>query len=460
MNDFLTAIFLKVAEKMGFTLQPKKYDTSDFFEVYDLSITSAISDRLSTITLTDSNLSVNGTNERAYFLNDFAERFWNTRIKSACVAALGTGDCLLKPNIVDDKIAVDIISNNNFCVTENIGDYIYGVLIKCDKFKKDNDIFERVEYHRLRTTVGITNCHIYQMAFKNGTEIPISSVEMWAEFPPEQIITNVDRLLVGRLKCPVINRDNLNSVNGVPITFGLDEIVSQAKIAYKRYNQEFSDKETKIFADKSVFSKDAKTGKSYIPKGMQNLFMKIRGAVDSTSIETYSPDIRDTSLENSIERNLRMIELFIGIGEGVISKSTLTYTNVDEVKASRSATFAFITNFRSAINQCIEDLMYSIDVFCNANSITSGGKYEVAFDWSDGYMESSQERFNQLIQALSVEVVDKAEVRAWVQSEDLETAKKWIEENNPENIALEPKIEEKINVEPTINEEIVGISTE
>lgn len=454
MNDFLTSIFLKIAEKMGLTLQPKKYDTSDFFEVYDLSITSAISDRLSTITLTDSNLSINGTNKRADFLNHFAERFWNTKIKSVCVASLGTGDCLVKPNITGDKIAVDIISNNNFCVTENIGDYIYGVLIKCDKFRDKNDTFERIEYHRLRETNGTSNCHIYQMAFKNGNEIPITSVPLWENYPPEQIITNVDRLLFGRLKCPTINRDNINSVNGVPITFGLDDIVKQAKVAYKRYNKEFEDKETKIFADKSMFAKDARTGNPYIPKGMQNLFMKIRGAVDSSSIETYSPDIRDNSLDNSIERNLRMIELFIGIGEGVISKSTLTYTNVDEVKASRSATFAFITTFRSAINQCVEDLMYAINVFCNANSVTPSGDYEVAFDWSDGYMESSQERFNQLIQALSVDVVDKAEVRAWVQSEDLETAKKWVEENNTESI-----IEEDISIEPKINEEIMEIST-
>ena len=429
MNDFLTAIFSKIAEKMGFILQPKKYDTSDFFETNDLSITHAISDRLSTITLMDSSITVSGNNKRAKYLNDFADRFWKTRIKTACVTALGTGDCLLKPNIVGENIAVDIISNNNFCITESIGDYIYGVLIKCDKFSKGNDIYERVEYHRLREANGTSNCHIYQMAFKNGNEISLTSVDVWAEFPPEQIITNVDRLLFGRLKCPVINRDNINGVNGVPITFGLDTIVEQAKISYKRYNKEFEDKETKIFADKSVFSKDARTGKSYVPKGMQNLFMKIRGAVDSSSIETYSPDIRDGSLENSIERNLRMIELFIGIGEGVISKSTLTYTNVDEVKASRSATFAFITNLRNGINQCVEDLLYAISILSNANGVTPYGDYEIACDWSDSYMESSQERFNQLIQSLSLDIVDKSEVRSWVMSENLDDSKKWIEDN-------------------------------
>ena len=436
MNDFLTSIFLKIAQKMGFELQQKRYDTSDFFDVNNISITATLSDRLSTIALMDSSISINGNNKRAEFLNEFVTNFWNNRIKASCVTSLGTGDCLLKPNIIDNKISVDIISNDNFIITDSIGDYILGVLVKCEKLIRNNDIYERVEYHRLKNENGTSNCHIYQMAFKNGQEIALESVPAWENLPKEQIITNVNNLLFGRLKCPILNRENINSANGVPITYGLDSIVKQAKDSYNRYNKEFQDKETKIFADKSIFSKDSRTGKTYVPSGMKNLFMKIRGAVDKTSIETYSPDIRDNSLDNSIERNFRMLELFIGIGEGVVSKSNLTYTNVDEVKASRSATFSFITNFRNSIMQCVKDLVNSISILCNVNSVTPYGEYDISFDWSDQYMESSQERFNQLMQSLDKNIVDKAEVRSWVMSENLDDSQKWIQEKSKSEISV------------------------
>lgn len=426
--SILQDIFIKVARKLGLTLQPKTENRSDYNVISDVSLTAILADRLSTLTLMDSSIQVQGNNKRAECLNDVCETLWAEHIKTACMFAIGTGDCLIKPNTDGKRIGIDIIGNSEFSITEYIGGYINGVIIKCDEIKKNNTIYQRLEYHSIKEENGVSSCHIKQLAFKDGIQIPITRVSEWENFPEEMIIPNVDKLLFGRIKCPTVNRANANSPNGVPITFGNEKILKEAKMSYDRFNKEFFDKETLIFADKALFRTDD-DGNAYIPKGKKNMFVKLKGSgVDKASLETFSPDIRDASHDIAIERNLRMLELGCGIGEGVLSKSTLTYTNVDEVRASRSATYAFMTNFRKAIDKGTEDFIEAVNIICNANNITPIGNYEYVSDWSDSYMQSSVERFNQLLQAETIGAVDLAEVRAEVQAEDLDVAKEKVEE--------------------------------
>ena len=370
MNNFVKSIFLTIAKKFGLDLQEKSDEETDFYDVNNISSTATRSDRLSTLTLMDSSCDVKGDSARAKYLQTFSEYVWNTRLKPACVVSLGTGDVLLKPSTDGKRLSVDLISNDNFAITESIGNFIYGCIIKCDEIKQGNTIYERVEYHRLREINGITVCYIYQMAYKNGKEVPISTVDAWKDYQSEIVIPNVDRLLFGRIKCPTLNRENPNGVNGVPITYDLDSVVEQAKISYYRFNKEYSDKETKIFADKSVFAVDPDTKQRYIPKGLENVFIKIRGKdVDSKLVDTYSPDIRTESLKEGIEQNFKMLEILRGLSNGVLSNPTTNFATATEIRSSLNQTFAYMTNFRKAIQEGYNDLLYAVNVLCNANNI-------------------------------------------------------------------------------------------
>ena len=48
--------------------------------------------------------------------------------------------------------------------------------------------------------------------------------------------------------------------------------------------------------------------------------------------------------------------------------------------------------------------------------------YQVSVDWSSAYLEDMTEQFTRLIQAEAIGCVSKAEVRAWLLDEDVETA--------------------------------------
>lgn len=448
MNNFFQSIidFFKNMFGIETVDKPNEQLYSDYDDTNGMSVTAAMSNNLSTLTLTDAEINVVGDSARAKYLSNVMESYVNTRLKSAVNVCLGTGDCIIKPNTDGKRFGVDIVENGNFIIVDYVGGFLYSVLIKCDEIKKDNTVFERWELHKLNEYEGTSYTTITQVAFKDGKNVPIATIDVWANLKENQIVPNVDRLLFGRYKCPTINRYDVNSPNGVPITSGAEEIVIAAKTAWRRFNKEFEDKETMIFADKRVFKaekvklKDGTTiERNVLPKGKDRVIMNVNGSNsvdDKPLIQEYSPDIRDTSLDNAIERNFRMLELFCGFSEGLLSKSTLTYTNVDEVRKSTQQTYAFITMLRKVIKQGTDDLLYAINIICNANNITPMGNYDTTYDFSDSYVESMAERYNQLLQALNMDTISKAEFRAWVMNEDIDIAEEMLSKMQQQNMSL------------------------
>lgn len=442
MNSFFSSIIEWFQKVFGKNVEDKgEVFASDFKDVSEISITSIVSESLSSLTLSDSSISIVGDNQRAKYIGKIASNMWFRLLMKIANVCLGTGDCMVKCNTDGVRFGFDIIENENFRIVESIGDFIYSILIKCDEMPIDNSIYERWEYHKLNEVDGVSYESIEQICFENGKRINIRDVQGWDKIVESTIIPNVDKLLIGRFTCPKLNRDDVNSTTGVPITYGADEAIIKAKESWRRFNQEMEDKETMIFARGNVFKSETKTVRdssgnlvtkevNIIPKGKERIIknMKSRSADDSMDIKEFSPDIRDASLDNAIERNFRMVEMLCGLSMGTLSKSTMTYTNTDEIKKSMQATYSFITAFRKILEMGMNDVLYSVDVICNLNKITPMGTWTANYDWSDSYVESMTERFNELIVSKGERAIDTAELRAWVMDEDVEIARQELAE--------------------------------
>ena len=430
---FKTTFGIKIIDK------PENEVYSDFHDVDTISVTSALAERLTTLTLADSDAEVVGSNLRAEYMNSVLKWLYDTKLDVIGQICLGTGDCIVKPNTDGNRIGIDIIENKDFYIVDRIGDFIYGVTMRCETIKKGTDVFERFEYQRLHTTEEMSYVTISQHAFKNGKPCNLNVISTWAELVEVQAVPNVDRLLLGRFKCPKVNRHDVNSANGVPITSGAEEIVKEIKASWRRFNNESEAMEPMIFADKRTFKTKIVTSDGIkrevpnLPKGKERVIMNVgSSSIDGEPmIKEFAPAIRDASLDNAIERNFRMLEIFCGLSEGILSKSTLTYTNTDEVRKSSQATYSFITKFRGVIESGLTDLMYAINVLANFNNITPQGEYELNFDWSDSFVESMTERYNQLLQGLNMDAISKAEFRSWLMSEPIDVAESKLQEMEP-----------------------------
>lgn len=452
MNKLFTTIVALFRSLFGIEPEEKTDQEieTDFYD-RDLSIAATIAERVASLTLSESTITVVGDSASAKYLNTFAKWINDNKLYAIAQTTLGTGDCLARPNTYGKRIGLDIIPNKDFVIVDAIGDFLYSVLIRCDVLKKANDTYERWEYHKLNYFEDASYVTITQIATKNGRKIALTEVAAWANFSENQVIPNVDRLLFGRFKCPKLNREDVNSSNGVPITYGNEYIVQQAKDALLRFNDEFQRSEKFLFADKRVFKvkkeKDAQGNVreySTLPQGKEAVIKTVNGStqVDGSPLMfEFNPSIRSGELEVGIERNFRMLELMCGLSEGILSKSTLTYTNTDEVRKSTQATFAFISNFRKVLETGLDDLLYAVNVICNFNLLTPMGNYAVNYDWSDSFVQSMAERFNELLQSLNMGAISTAEFRAWVMSEDLALAEEQLKKIENTDIEKQDKNE-------------------
>ena len=430
-TGFFKQVFLYLAKKMGLELQEKTPYYDDYSRTDQISLTAVIANKVATLAMQDSTISIEGAGARATWMQDFLNYYLGDRMDVAAEVALGTGDCIVKPYTDGRHIGVDIVKNGDFAVCESIGNDILSCIIKVGEIKTEAAVYQRYEIQMVREATTqdgreASALIIRNVAFKGNQEIPLSSVPSWRGIPEEQIIPNAGKPLFGRYKCPTVNRRNINGVNGVKITAGAEIAMEKAVEAYERFNREYDAKETMIFVDKTLLVKD-QAGNVVLPQKKRRVFQFMRGSGDSPSprklIHQFSPEIHSADLETGITVNDRMVELLCGLSPGILTPPTTSYATATEMRAALNSTFAVITKFRRSLQKGTDDLLRAVDVIANYNGLAPIGDWEAQYDWSASYIEQLNEHFTQLTMAEGIGAVDKAEVRAWLMDEDYETAK-------------------------------------
>ena len=424
------SLFEKLADRLGLKIQEKRSLTDEYGDMGKLiNLTASIANRVATLTMMDSGASISGDSARAKLLGEFLQEFIDDRMSAAAEVALGTGDALVKPWTDGRLFGVDIVSNEDFRVCGSIGNHIKAILIRCDEMQMGNSTYTRFEGQRLSEVEGIPALFIEQFVYKNDAELTDKEQwpQAWQEISQMECIPNVDQLLLGRYKCPKVNREDVNSENGVKITYGLDKVMQKAAEAYERFNTEMEKKETMLFADRTLFKADA-NGQRQLPPGKHKLFQQVSAKDSKELVHEYSPDMRTDQLEAGVDVNFRMLEMLAGLSQGILTKPTTNFATATEVKHSLQLTFAFMTNFRKQLVKGTTDLLRAVDILCNVNNITPMGNWDVQFDWSSSYIEQLEEQFNRLLQSEAIGAVEPAEVRAYVMDEDLETATQKVAE--------------------------------
>lgn len=421
-------IFQRIAERFGLSVQPKNADRN-YHEADNINLTAAVANRITTLTMLDSDIAIIGDNARAQFLAAFLEAYVADRMSVAAETCLGTGDCLVKPWTDGVHIGVDIVSNEDFRVCESIGNFVKSVIIRADKMQLANKTYTRYEGQRIEDVDGVPVLFIDQFVYCDTTELANTSEwpVAWQEIKQQDYIPNVDQLLLGRYKCPTVNREDVNSEAGVKVTYGLDPVMDYAAEAYVRFNEEQKKKESMLFVDRNLFRAD-ENGNRILPPGKNKLFQSSNMRDSKSLVYEYSPDMRTDELEHGVEVNFKMLELLAGFSAGVLSTPTTSFATATEMKASLQLTYAFMTKFRKQLVKGTDELLRAVDIICNRNGITPMGVWEAKYDWSSSYIENLEEQFERLIQGEAIGAIHTAEVRAYTMDEDIETAKAAIEE--------------------------------
>ena len=392
----------------------------------DVNFTATIANRVATIAMLDSTVSIVGDSARAAFMREFLDSFVQDKMAVGAEVSLGTGDCLLKPWTDGQRIGVDIVANADFRVVESVGDFLKAVIIKADELKRGDKTYYRYEGQRLVDG----DLYIDQMVYIGDVQLTRTEdwPEAWQEIKQTEIIPNVDGLLLGRYKCPTIKRDDVNSEQGVPVTYGLKNVLDEATKAYHRFTSEQEKGESMLFVDRTLFKADPVTGKRELPQGKNKLFQTVQGRDAGDMVREYAPSLRTADLSVGVDVNLKMLELLAGFSAGVLTAPTTNYATATEIKASLNQTYAFITRFRARLIKGTDELLRAVEVIANRNNLTPMGSWEVHYDWSSAYIESVEEQFSRLVTGLNVGAISPEEVRAYITDEALDVAKERVDE--------------------------------
>ena len=475
--------------KKLFNITPKKSngeqaDENLYVENYrnmteTINITAVIAVKLCNIIGAESKIEVkpceklgenNRANPRIDFLNASLQRVVDD-LNLIIMRTLGIGGIVLKPYIYNGQIYVDILPQNRFFITEQVGKVIIKAGFIADYIKSDNIEYMRIEYHSLDENINsqgefglpgeslTKGQYIYSIenrAVKNGVEIPLESVPEWAGIAPVMTISGVDRMLFAFVKCPVDNRKTeLNahdSIYGVPITYGQDKLIKYIIDILNEIPDEYKNKKTFIGADELLFSDKNKLPSS----GLYKLF-RSGGGVDKQSFwEIFSPEIRQTSYFEGVNHLLGLLEKAIGVNRGLLTDLATRDATARAIEQSSFDTEALADAMHKNIETAFGQLVYAFNVLANAfmlgspsgtkdnltESDTKFGNAEfiIKYDWMN-LSERSSDRATQLLNGIAVGAVNAYEYRQYVFDESKEEAMANLPEQlNSQNLLLPDRL--------------------
>lgn len=392
----------------------------NYKNIKDINFTSIFANKLSTLACTNAEFSVLGDNLRAQKIQKTLEDVW-FKIKPITASALGYGGVVLIPYTINGEIFINYIPQSRLYINEMQGRKITQATVLSDVIRINRNKYIRWTDYELKDNF----CVIKNRVTLNDKPIPINSLPEFRGIAEEIKVPSCDRLLLAYLKCPVDSKDPDNYL-GVPITYGSEKIIKEIHDVMDQMSEEYDLKRAFIGIDSLMFDENGNLPK----KGLFKRF-RVNGKLESGSFfEVFSPEIRESAYSNRLSQLFELLEKSVGVSKGILTEPMAVGNTATEINRASYDTFALADDVRTQIERCFDDLAYAVDVLLNYYSFSPQGDYEIKIDWDYALIESSQESFNQLVQAVSMGAVSPARLNAFVTGQSLDDAQKEIQEIN------------------------------
>ena len=395
-------------------------DNSKYARIYEnidnINFNAIFSNKLANYTISDSNMNIEGDNQRVDLLNMTGQSMWK-KAKKIVSMAFGYGGVIIVPYVKGGKIYYNLVPQDRLTIDETDGELITGATVLAERKVIKGKINETVYLRWTNYKIENGNMVITQQySDEKGNKIP--APDFWKDIQEVRTITNVDRVLFGYIKSPINNR-KANDKYGVPITYGCEATILEIRETMKQLIREYELKETFVGADATMFN-----GKDALP--VNGIWKKIDSGKDDF-FEVYDPQFRDYTTR--LQELYKRLEHEIGTSYGILSEVDTAQATATEIKRSMYDTFTICDDMRSNVEKGLDDFFYACNVLANAFNLSPQGEYEVSFDWSYSLLEDTQTEWSQMTWAENKGIMSKVELRQWLKpDETLEESQKAIEE--------------------------------
>jgi len=420
-----------------------------------------------------------GPTERAEYLNKTYKNKLLRNLRREIEFGIALGGLVIKPYVIQNNtepkksksgnvlsysvdldkadIEFDYVLATNFypLAFNGSGDIVEAAFIQ-RKVDKDT-VYSRLEHHKYANhTVTVTNTAYRSSAntMSNygadlGQQIPLASVPEWESIQETTIINNVDRLMFAYFKMPEANTIDVYSPLGVS---GFDKAISlirDADIQYSRLLWEYEGGELAIDIDRDAL-RDTEVrndkGELIMTSRMghlqQRLYRPVDIGADGDTYNQYAPALRDSSYIQGLNTILMHIEDITGLSRGTLSEVDVAEARTaTELRIIKQRSYQTNAEIQRAIQTCLEDVVYVMDVLCDLYDITPKGEYETSFEWDDSILVDVDEELGKRMTLMQQGIMSKKEVRMWYMGETEKQAREALLEVQEENrLAVEDNI--------------------
>lgn len=389
-----------------------------------ISFDSIFSTALANKAVSDSDMTVKDSagndSRRSEWIADGLNSVWS-RNKIVVAQALGKGGKVLIPYVSDGVAYVDAIDQSRMVISATRGDEITSASLMADINNKDGKVYYRFVDYTLENGVHTIRNRATTEA---GAEVPLDTIPEWAGIQPEIVISGVEHILFGYLKCPTDSRKD-KQIRGVPITYGSEEIIRDLYECLDDMKREYRLKRPFVGADDRLFDKTKQ-----LPK--EGLFVKLNspGLKDGDFWQIFDPAIRDSSYLARFQQLCGLLESSVGVSPGILTEPRTANATATEIKQANAATFAMVDAIRANVEAAFNQLAYALDVLAEYSGATPAGAmgdWQITWDWDMSMMEASTETFTQLSELESRGLILPERLVSWVTGMNLDDAKVEVE---------------------------------
>lgn len=359
--------------------------------VQSLNLPAAIASEVARLVTLEMRSELTGS-ARADYLQEQYARFLHG-IRDYVEFAAAKGGIVFKPYVIDDRIAVDCVQADMFTPVafDAAGNMTAAVFI--EELIRGKSIYRRLEYHELNGTRYVirNKAYVTQNADSSlGKAISLADVDVWADLAEELTVEAVERTLFAYYKMPIANNGDPRSPLGVSVYARAWRQIMEADKQWSRFNWEFEGSELAVDASSDLFRKDP-NDKPRLPKGKERLFRTIefdadRAGGDGMGLKTFSPTIRDESLANGLDKQLRRVEFNCSLSYGTLSDINTVEKTAEEIKTSKQRSYTMVCDAQKALENALGHLIYAMDVWAGVYHLAPGGSYQATCEWGDGIL--------------------------------------------------------------------------
>jgi len=395
------------------------------------------------------------TTDRAEYLNEQYKKL-KKQLRKQIEYGIAKGGLVIKPylvaNQVDDKdtdwqMEFDFIQADAFypLAFDAAGQITEAAFIQT-QVEKDI-VFRRLEYHKWQNN----KVTIINKAFKStnsanqqgdmtgldlGQEVPLSSVSAWKDLQDKVEIKNIQKPLFAYFKMPEANTVDPSSPLGVSGYSRAVDLIKDADYQYSRLLWEYEAGEMAIDIDRDAMAfKEGPKGEMHtVPNHMQaRLFRKV-DLGEADTYQPYAPGLRDTSFIQGLNAILMRIEDVVGLSRGTLSDVTSEARTATEIKILKQRSYQTNADIQQAIEDCLKDVIYIMNAYCDLYEITKSGEYDVNFEWDDSIIVDVDTELGKHITLLQNGLTSKTEVRMWYFGETERQAQEALMKINEESV--------------------------